>query len=71
MSTISQPVTRKSMRLRVDMLARGVVDGSTELISAGLTDTIQNYTLFDNIRIEYPVLFQEMRNGVLRKQGRL
>src|SRR5215470_17139354 len=37
--TMSHPVTRNRMRLRVDMLARGLGDDSLEVVSAGFTDT--------------------------------
>src|SRR5215472_2348218 len=63
--TISQPVTRKRIRLRVDMLARGFAECSLEVVSAGFTDTTGNYTLFDYVRIEDAVLLEVMRDGVL------
>jgi hypothetical protein len=58
------------MRLRVDMLARALGDGAPEL-SAGFTDTSENYTSFNNVRIEHSVLFQIVRHGILREQRRL
>ena len=58
------------MRFRVDMLGRGLVDGSLELASAEFTDT-ENYTLFDHVGIEDPVLLEVVRNGVLGEERRL
>jgi hypothetical protein len=61
-------VTRNRIRLRVDMLARGLAVDSLVVSGVGFTDTTENYTSFDDIGIEHPILFQIMRDGVLREQ---
>ena len=55
------------MRLRVDILARGFVEGSLEVVSSEFTDTTGNYTLVDHVRIQYPVLLEVVRDRVLRE----
>lgn len=59
------------MRLRVDMLVRGLREGSLEVVSAEFTDTTGNYTLFDHVRIEDAVLLEVVRNRVLCEERRL
>jgi len=59
------------MRFRVDILVRAEADGSPDVGSAEFTDTTENYTLFDHVRIEHPLLLEVMRNGVLGEQRRL
>jgi hypothetical protein len=59
------------MRFRVDMLVRGLGDGSLEVVSAEFTDTTGNYTLFDHVRIEDAVLLEVVRNRVLCEERRL
>ena len=56
------------MRLRVDILARGLGDGSFVDVSEGFTDTTGNYTLFDYIRIEDAVLLEVVRDRILCEQ---
>jgi hypothetical protein len=59
------------MRLRVDMLARGLGDGSLEVDSAEFTDTTGNYTLFDDVRIEDAILLKVVRNRILCEEWSL
>jgi hypothetical protein len=48
------------MRFRLDMLGRGMAEGSLEFVSAKFTDTTENYTLFNYVSIEDPVLLKVM-----------
>lgn len=59
------------MRFRVDMPGRGLAEGSLEVVSAEFTDTTENYTLFDYVGIEDPVLLKVMRDRILREEWRL
>jgi hypothetical protein len=49
------------------MLARGFDGTSLGISGVGFKDTTKNYTSFDDIGIEHPILFQIMRDSVLRE----
>src|ERR1700751_3891467 len=68
MSTMSHPVARNKIRFRVDMLARALGADSLAISGDGFTDTTENYTSFNHVRIEHSALLEVVRNGVLREQ---